>query len=231
MAKPNVTDTKRLQGMFAATDNCFGKLYDGEEAECVKCTDQKDCRLWGDAKGDPAAAPATPPAKATKIAPATKKGAAPAKAATKAAPAKGKAPVVEEEILVDTFEPPVDETPVNGKGKGKPGQPGNKAAEKTDEEKAAAAEAKAASKKPTPPKADLDEEGFKIGSKASLIFKLLKEGKYTRTGIEAAVDSVGKSTVAIFLNDLQKPVGTYSVSRDLKVNISEAGILTVAKRK
>lgn len=223
MAKPNVTDTKRLQGMFVATDNCFGKLYDGEEAECVKCTDQKDCRLWGDAKGDPAAAPVEAPAKATKIAPATKKGVAPAKAPAKPAPAKGKAPVVEGEVDADTFEPPVAEVKV----KGKPGQPGNKAAEKTEEEKAKPAPAK----KAVPPKANADDAGFKVGSKASIIYGMLKEGKYTRAAIEAAVDSVGKSTVAIFLNDLQKPVGTYSVSRDLKVNISEAGVLTVAKRK
>ncbi len=79
-----------------------------------------------------------------------------------------------------------------------------------------------------------DENGFTIGSKSSLIYSLLSEGRHTREGILKMLDekfpgSNNKNTLSTFISDVQKPVGTYSSSRGIKISITEDGVLSIEK--
>lgn len=76
---------------------------------------------------------------------------------------------------------------------------------------------KAVATKVVAPAVTKNEHGFKAGSKSAKIYDMLLSGKYTKADMEKATESVGKSTVSVFLGDLQKAVGTYPVSRGVKV--------------
>lgn len=88
-------------------------------------------------------------------------------------------------------------------------------------------------RKNTLPVKEKDANGYAVGSKSGLIYAWLSEGKYTKEQILAGLDQQypganNKTTLGVFLSDLQKPVGTYSVSRGCKVNKDEAsGILSL----
>lgn len=79
-----------------------------------------------------------------------------------------------------------------------------------------------------------DENGFTIGSKSSLIYSLLSEGRHTREDIIKALNEKypganNKSSLGTFISDVQKSVGTYSTSRGVKVVTSADGILSIEK--
>lgn len=79
-----------------------------------------------------------------------------------------------------------------------------------------------------------DEHGFTSGSKSSLIYSLLAAGKYTRESILKMLDekfsgSNNKSSLSTFISDVQKPVGTYSSSRGIKISSTEDGVLFIEK--
>lgn len=79
-----------------------------------------------------------------------------------------------------------------------------------------------------------DENGFTIGSKSSLIYSLLAEGKHTREEIlevlnEKYPGANNKSSLSTFISDVQKPVGTYSSSRGVRVGVTEEGLLFIEK--
>ncbi len=79
-----------------------------------------------------------------------------------------------------------------------------------------------------------DENGFTIGSKSSLIYSLLSDGNHTREEIISILNEKypaanNKSSLSTFISDVQKPVGTYSTSRGVKVVISEDGVISIEK--
>ena len=84
------------------------------------------------------------------------------------------------------------------------------------------------------PVREKDANGFAKGSKAGLIYAWLLEGKYTKDQILAGLDqnfpgANNKTTLNVFLSDLQKAVGTYSVSRGVKVVVAENGVASIQK--
>lgn len=188
-----------LQGMFEDKENCFGKMYDGEEAECTKCLDNKPCQDWQAAKGDPEAT------NTEKEETAVSKG-----NSKKPAPAKKE----------DTKKP----TPAAPAKKSAPAAPDKSAPAKKDE---AAVPAKKEEVKKSAPKVEKDANGFKVGSTSGTVYSMLLEAKHTKADIEKATGSEGKSTVTLILSDLQKPVGTYSISRGIKIVASDKGALSI----
>jgi hypothetical protein len=87
---------------------------------------------------------------------------------------------------------------------------------KKAEEKSAPVKSKAA-KKATENKND--DDGFRIGSKGSEMFKVLKKG----TSIEN-LGKVGGPAVSGFLAGIIRPIGTWSAARDAKVEKDEKNI-------
>lgn len=95
-------------------------------------------------------------------------------------------------------------------------------------------EIKTAVEKKAPSARGKDENGFTIGSKSSFIFSLLSEGRHTREDIIKTLDEKypganHKSSLGTFLSDVQKPIGTYSTSRGVKIVTGEDGILSIEK--
>lgn len=120
--------------------------------------------------------------------------------------------------------------------KDEPKNPGKKDEGKKEEPKKPAAKGAAAAPAKDTPKPlkkgfqkERDANGYVVGSISGEIFQLLQAGKFTKDQIEEKTNTVGKSTVSLFLSDVQKPVGTYPASRGMEVLKDSKGILSFGK--
>jgi len=74
-----------------------------------------------------------------------------------------------------------------------------------------------------------DANGYVVGSISGEIFQLLQAGKYTKEQIEEKTGTKGKSTVSLFISDVQKAPGTYPASRGIPVLKDSKGIMSFGK--
>ncbi len=79
-----------------------------------------------------------------------------------------------------------------------------------------------------------DKYGYIAGTKTSLIVAMLGKKKYTKVQILEELDTAykganNKTTLSVFINDLQKPVGTYPSSRGLIIKENKSGVLSLNK--
>ncbi len=126
--------------------------------------------------------------------------------------------------------------PEKSKGKAETAKSTKKPAGKKEPEKSKGTESKSDAKKPAAKKSEgKDANGFKVGSKASMMHDMLLEGKHTKEAMLKILDKKypganNKTTLSVFINDLQKPVGTYSGSRGTAIVTNEkTGVLSVKK--
>jgi len=189
---------KDYEKLFVDPAECFGTLYEADNVECEKCVEFKICGSWFTAKGNPEAVAGD--AVAPEVSPPTPPPVA--KTAKKAAPATKAA---------------ANATP-------KP----KKAADAktgTGEKKEVAS---------TKPVQEKDEHGFLKGSRSSRIYSLLLEGKHTKEQIiqtvtkefHSTIDKT-KTTVGVFISDVQKAKGKYSASRGVKINKDAKDVLSI----
>ena len=78
-----------------------------------------------------------------------------------------------------------------------------------------------------------DKYGFIKGTKTAFIVAMLGAKKYTKMQILEELDNVykganNKITLAVLINDIQKPVGTYSASRGLTVKEKKKGVFSLS---
>jgi len=191
--------TAEMQEDFDKEEACFGKLYDGKSKDCKACSDGAQCDAWQKAGGDPAKKNLTDVAKSV-----------------------GKGKNIKSE-KADTADKKETTTPTVTKDTVIP------AAKKGEKSTSVAAKSIAAKKDSPTKNMEKDAHGFVASSKNSKIYSMLVEGKHTKEQIELATDSVGKTTVNLFISDVQKPVGKYPSSRGVKVVKSDKGILSIGK--
>ena len=191
---------KDYEKLFVDPAECFGTLYEADNVECEKCVEFKICGSWFTAKGNPEAVAGD--AVAPEVSPPTPPPVA--KTAKKAALPKKLAPAAKA-----TPEPKKAADAKTGTGEKKEVAPTKSVQEK-------------------------DEHGFLKGSRSSRIYSLLLEGKHTKEQIiqtvtkefHSTIDKT-KTTVGVFISDVQKAKGKYSASRGVTVQKDAKDVLSI----
>ena len=80
---------------------------------------------------------------------------------------------------------------------------------------------------------EVDEYGYTVGSKNSKIFAMIVKGGVTKAEIVTKMDEQyaganNKTTVSVFISDVQKPIGKYSTSRGVKLVEDKEGKLSIS---